>query len=412
MSTGAGQGGHTAPAAGAEPGGVRSDGAERGAAESASRWALFLDERIHYFRLRRFVRAQLSKRLPPHTGWAHVFGSLALLLFISQFVTGILLLLYYRPTLKEAHESIQYITGEVSFGWLFRQIHAWGATLMILAVLLHMMRTYFMGSFKRPRELTWVAGVIILIVTMLFGFTGYLLPWNQLSYWATTVGTEVVGAIPFVGPGLKSVLLGGPTVGQETLSRFFVLHVTILPWVLTILIAIHLILMRLHNLATLEDVGSERPYPPETGVPFWPVHLAKEACVAAVCLGVLFTLSVLWPWEIGEPADPLTTPPGIKPEWYFLPTYQLLKYFTGPVGKVLGIVVSAVPFLLLLFWPFIERGPARHPRRRKWAVAVGVAAIVLALFFGILGHLAETRVTWLGQTFEIDMYGVPHRVER
>ncbi|MFO0840653.1 MAG: cytochrome bc complex cytochrome b subunit [Phycisphaerae bacterium] len=375
------------------------------------RWETYLDQRIAFFAVRDFFHKQLYKRLPPHTGWAHVLGSVALLTFASQFITGILLLLFYRPTLKEAHESIKYITGEVSFGWLFRQVHAWGATLMMAAVVLHMVRTFFMGSFKKPRELTWMIGVFLFLMTMMFGFTGYLLPWNQLSYWATTVGTEVVGAVPFVGADLKQMVLGGPAVGQETLSRFFVVHVAILPWILVGLLVGHLVLMRMHNLATLEDVGKEKPFDPQSGVPFWPVHMAKEACVAAACFGFLFTLSVASPWEIGEPADPMSTPEGIKPEWYFLPTYQLLKYFSGPAGKFLGILVSGVPFLLLLFWPFIERGAARHPRKRKWAVRVGIVAVVLAVFFGILGHLSETTVSIAGQHVQFDVYGVPHRVE-
>ncbi|MFQ5806145.1 MAG: cytochrome bc complex cytochrome b subunit [Phycisphaerae bacterium] len=379
-------------------------------APEPKRWQIYLDQRVRYLVVRDFFHKQLYKRLPPHTGWMHVLGSLAMLTFVSQFATGILLLLYYRPTLQEAHDSIQYITGDVPFGWLLRQLHAWGATLMMAAVILHMTRTYFMGSFKKPREVTWVLGVFLFLITMAFGFTGYLLPWNQLSYWATTVGTEVVGAVPFVGESIKEALLGGPTVGQETLSRFFVVHISLLPWLLVILLVAHLVLMRLHNLATLEDVGQEKHYPPESGVPFWPVHMAKEACVAVVCFGALFTLSVLRPWEIGEPADPLDTPEGIKPEWYFLPTYQLLKYFSGPMGKFLGILVSGVPFLFMLFWPLIERGPGRHPRRRRWAVRIGVVAVVLALFFGVLGHLSETTVTVGGKTFEFDMYGVPHAI--
>ncbi len=377
-------------------------------ADRGARLQAFLDDRLRYSTVRDFLRKQLYKRLPPHTGWLHVFGSLALLLFVNQFVTGILLLLYYRPTLKEAHESIQYITGEVPFGWLIRQLHAWGATLMMIAVLFHMTRTYFMASFKRPREFTWVLGVIIFIATMLFGFTGYLLPWNQLSYWATTVGTEVVGAIPWVGEYLRQVLLGGPSVGQETLSRFFLIHVTLLPWVLVFLITLHLILMRVHNLASLEDVGQEKSYPPESGIPFWPVHMAKEACVAMLCFAVLLTLSVLSPWEIGEPADPLETPEGIKPEWYFLPTYQMLKYFSGPTGKLVGILLSGVPFMLLFMWPFLERGPARHPSRRRWAVRLGYVAVGLALFFGLLGYLAETKWHAAGRLIEFDTYGVPH----
>lgn len=375
------------------------------------RWEVYLDERVHYFAVRDFMRKQLYKRLPPHTGWKHVFGSLALLTFVSQVVTGILLLLYYRPTLDEAHESIEYITADVPFGWLFRQVHAWGATIMILAVIIHMIRTFFMGAYKKPRELTWVIGVLLLIVSIVFGFTGYLLPWNQLSYWATTIGTEVAGAIPVFGQDLKQLLLGGTSVGQETLSRFFVLHVVILPWILVILIAAHLVLMRVHNLATLEDVGTEKPYPQEAGVPFWPVHMAKEGCVAIATFALLLTLSVFWPWEIGEPANPLETPEGIKPEWYFLPTYQLLKYFTGPLGKFLGIVVSAVPFILLLIWPYIDRSPVRDPRRRPWAVGFGCLAIVLALFFGVLGYLSERTLHIGDMTIEIDMYGVPRKID-
>jgi quinol-cytochrome oxidoreductase complex cytochrome b subunit len=352
----------------------------------------------------------MHKRLPPHTGWAHVFGSIALLTFVSQFVTGILLLLYYRPTLEEAHESIQYITATAPFGWLIRQLHAWGATLMMVAVLLHMLRTFIMGSFKRPREITWVIGAALLMMTMAFGFTGYLLPWNQLSYWATTVGTEVVGAVPYVGDSLKQTLLGGPTVGQETLSRFFVVHVCVLPWILVMLVAAHLVLMRVHNLATMEDVGKEAGFAPEAGIPFWPVHMAKEACVAMVILGLLFTLSVVSPWEIGEPADPLETPPGIKPEWYFLPTYQLLKYFSGPMGKFIGIMVSGIPFVVATFWPFIERGPGRHPRRRRWAVRAGYVAMLMALGFGLVGHLSETTIHIAGAAIHFDTYGAPHLV--
>jgi len=373
-------------------------------------WEVYLQQRLRYVTVRDFLRKQLFKRLPPHTGWAHALGSVALLTFVSQVVTGILLLLYYRPTLKEAHESIRYITGTVPFGWLIRQLHAWGATVMMLAVVLHMTRTYFMGSFKKPREFVWVLGVMLFIVTMIFGFTGYLLPWNQLSYWATTVGTEVVGAVPFIGPDLKQAVIGGSAVGQETLSRFFVVHVALLPWVLAVLVTVHLVYMRVHNLATLDDVDCEKPYPPQSGIPFWPVHMAKEACVAMLVFALLFTLASLAPWEIGKPANPLETPEGIKPEWYFLPTYQLLKYFSGHVGKVVGIMVSGVPFILMFLWPFIERGPGRRPGRRKWAVALGIFAVTSALFFGVLGYLSETTVHIAGRNYAFDVYGVPHRV--
>lgn len=371
----------------------------------------FFDDRFDTALAAQLIDKQVYKRLPPHTGWAHIFGSFSLLLFISQTITGILLLIYYRPTPEAAHASIQYITAEAKFGWLYRQVHAWGATLMIIALLLHMLRTYFMGAYKKPRELTWVTGVLLFIGTITFGFTGYLLPWNQVAFWATTVGTESANKVPLIGGWLQYFLRGGDAVGAETLSRFFVVHVIILPWILTGLIAVHLFLMRLNNLATLEPVGEEKPIPSEHGIPFFPVHVAKEAPVAILLVAVLVTLSVLFPWEIGEPANPLSTPEHIKPEWYFLPSYQLLKYFDGPYGAVFGIVACTVPFVLLFAWPFLDRGKQRHPRRRPIAVGVGIIGLVGALFLGFLGHVSETDVKFLGRKYHVDLMGWPHQID-
>lgn len=371
----------------------------------------FLADRFDTEPAGKFLNKQIHKRLPPHTGWFHVFGSLSLLLFVSQTVTGILLLIYYRPTPEEAHKSIQYITAEVHFGWLYRQIHAWGASLMIVALILHMVRTYFSGAYKKPRELTWVTGVLLFIITITFGFTGYLLPWSQISFWATTVGTESANKVPFIGPWLQYFLRGGSAVTGETLSRFFVVHVIILPWILTGLIAGHLFLMRICNLATLEPVGEEEPIPPERGIPFFPVHVTKEAVVAVVLLALLVTLSVVAPWEIGEPADPLSTPEHIKPEWYFLPSYQLLKYFEGPYGAIIGIFACSVPFVLLFCWPFLDRGKARHPRQRPIAVGFGTVGLLAALFLGYLGHISETEQTFFGKRYHIDLMGRPHAID-
>jgi cytochrome b6 len=372
----------------------------------------FLGRRYDMDTLLGFLDKQLHKRLPPQTGWPHVLGSLSLMLFLNQVITGIMLLVYYRPTPQEAYKSLQYVHSEVSFGWLFRQLHAWGATLMILAVVSHMARTFFMGAYKRPRELTWVVGVVIFLMTITFGFSGYLLPWNQLSYWATTVGTEITGAIPVVGQALRKLMLGGTNVSQETLSRFFTLHAVVLPWAMAFLVILHLVLMRAQNLATMDPVGEEKPYPPECGIPFWPVHLAKEGCVALAVLGLLLALAVLWPWELGEPVNPLETPKGIRPEWYFLPSYQLLKYFTGDRGKVIGIFVCGIPFLLLFLWPFVDRSRFRHPRRRPIAVTIGVLGIVIPLLLGIVGHLSETQRNIFGVTIEFDLLGRPRIIER
>ena len=366
----------------------------------------WLSDRYDMEQLGQLVDAQAHKPLPPNVGFWHTFGSLSLFLFLNQVVTGILQMVYFRPTVDTAFESVRFIITKATFGWLIRGLHAWGAALMVLCVLMHMIRTYFMGAYKKPRELTWVTGVLIFGCVITFGFTGYLLPWNQLSYWATTVGTEIAGAVPLVGEYVKTLLRGGEGVSGETLARFYVLHVTVLPWVLTGLVGVHLFLMRVQGVATMEPVGEEKPIPKEHGIPFFPNHVLKEGVLFCLLIGTLVTLIVLWPFELGEKADPFVTPQGIKPEWYFLPTYQLLKYFP----KTIGLFVSMVPPLLLFLWPFLDRSRARHPKARRVAVAIGVAAIMSALAFGFLGFIAERTVTVRGAQYHVDLYGVPHHV--
>jgi quinol-cytochrome oxidoreductase complex cytochrome b subunit len=366
----------------------------------------WLAERYDIGIVEQFADEQLHKPLPTETGFWHTFGSLSLFLFLNQVVTGILLMIYYRPTTNTAFESVRFIMTKAHFGWLIRGLHAWGATLMILCVLIHMMRTFFMGAYKKPRELTWVLGVFIFGCTVTFGFTGYLLPWNQLSYWATTVGTEITGAIPLGGQYLKVLLRGGEGVTGETLARFYVLHVVVLPWVLTTLIAAHLFLMRVQGLATFDRVGEEKPIEKSRGIPFFPHHVLKEGVVFSLLIAVMVTLIVFWPVELGEKADPFVTPEGIKPEWYFLSTYQLLKYFP----KMLGLFVSLIPPVLLLLWPFLDRSKERHPKKRPVAVVIGIVAIVLALAFGIVGYVSERNISVGGQPYHFDIYGVPHRL--
>ncbi len=364
----------------------------------------WLSERLPTGAVRDFAAAQAAKPLPPHTSWFHTFGSISLFLVVNQIVTGILLMVYYRPTTDHAWESVRFISAKVAFGWLIRGLHAWGATAMVLMLLLHMARTFFMGAFKKPRELTWIIGAIIFGITLTFCFTGYLLPWNQLSYWATTVGTESAGSIPLVGPMLKQFLLGGDAVSQETLQRFYVMHVVILPWTICMLVALHLALVRTQGLATMERVDPHPPPGTPGWRPFFPHHVLKELMVFAFSLGGLLTFVILWPPEVGEKADPLVTPAGIKPEWYFLPTYQLLKYFPA----LLGLLIAFVPPLLLVIWPLLDRSPERRPRLRKVSIAVGIAAIVLAVGFGLLGHFSERDVSLFGSRWHVDHYGVPH----
>ncbi len=352
------------------------------------------------------LQKQLHKPLPKHINWFHTLGSMSLFLFISQVLTGILLLVYYRPTVGEAFESVKFIMTTAHAGWLYRQVHAWGANLMILVVFLHMLRTFLTGSFKKPRELTWVVGVVIFIMTLVFGFTGYLLPWNQLAYWATTVGTEIAGAVPWIGEFTKTLLRGGSGVGAETLSRFFVIHVIVLPWLLFFIVAVHLFLVRYQGIATMDPVGEEKQPKEGEGIPFFPHHVVKEGIVFFILLGILITLSIVAPFELGEKADPLTTPYAIKPEWYFLPMYQVIKYFP----KLIGIFVTGLAPLLLLIWPFLDKSREKRLLRRPISMTVGILTIFSLLFFGMLGHLSETKAKFFGKTYEFDIYGYPHAV--
>ncbi|OGX03181.1 MAG: hypothetical protein A3G87_08805 [Omnitrophica bacterium RIFCSPLOWO2_12_FULL_50_11] len=365
------------------------------------RW---LRERFDVESIRGPLKHQIEKPLPKNIGWFHTLGSMSLFLFVSQVLTGILLLVYYRPTVNEAFGSVKFIMTEAYVGWLYRQIHAWGANLMVLIVFLHMLRTFITGSFKKPRELTWVFGVVLFLLTLVFGFTGYLLPWNQLAYWATTVGTEVAGSIPWIGEWIKTLLRGGDSVAGETLSRFFVLHVIILPWTMFAVIVIHLFLVRFQGIATMDRVGAEKEIKKGEGTPFFPHHMLKEGVVFFILLGVLITLAILAPFDLGEKADPLQTPHAIKPEWYFLPMYQVLKYFP----KLVGIFIVSLAPLFLFLWPFLDKTKERHPLKRPISTAIGALALLSLLVFGMMAHLSETKREFFGRTYQFDIYGIPH----
>ena len=277
----------------------------------------WIGERYPLASIRQFLAEQTGKRLPVQTSWWHTIGSLLLFLTVNQIVTGILLMVYYRPAPETAFESVHHIMTRSHFGWLIRGLHAWGATLMILLLVAHMLRTFITGSFKKPRELTWVSGVVIFCLVLVFGFTGYLLPWNQTSYWGTTVGTEISGAIPAIGGTLRFLSRGGDAVGGETLARYYVVHVAVLPWILVAFVGMHLFLVRLHGIATLDPVGREQAPSAARGVRFFPEHVAKEALVFSVFFAIFVAIVFLAPIELGERADPFRSPPGIKPEWYF-----------------------------------------------------------------------------------------------
>jgi quinol-cytochrome oxidoreductase complex cytochrome b subunit len=311
----------------------------------------------------------------PMSARTYYFGGIALFLFGVQVVTGTLLALYYSPTPEAAYKSVQAITSDVSFGWLIRSIHHWAANLMILFVALHLGRIFLQGAYKYPRELTWVVGCGLLLVTLGFGFTGYLLPWDQRAYWATVVGTEIAGGVPGLGDQLLLLLRGGTDVTGATMSRFFGIHVLVLPLVLGGLLAFHLVLVH--------QLGLANPRHPEPRVrtadpeveplrPFFPHYLVDELIAWYVLLAVLVVLASLFPVGLEEQANPILTPAHTKPEWYYLAVYELLKLV--PV-KVIGILIPIVAIGLLIVWPFLDRSPEVLARRRK--VVVGAATLVV-----------------------------------
>ena len=285
----------------------------------------WLDQRIGLADLEKLAR---KKQVPVHRhGLWYYFGGMTLFLFVVQVATGILLLLYYRPSAEEAYESIQFLMAEVEFGWLIRSIHAWSANLMILALFVHLFSVLLLKAYRPPREVTWLSGMALLGVALAFEFTGYLLPWNELAYFATKVSTETTGAIPLVGRFLLRLLRGGDEVTGATLTRFYGFHVAVLPALTTAVLGIHLLLVQLHGMSKPSEDKSNR------SMPFFPNFLLRDVVGWLVALGVLAGLAAIFPWELGEKADPFApAPKGIRPEWFFIWMFQTLKMVPAHVG--------------------------------------------------------------------------------
>jgi cytochrome b6 len=293
--------------------------------------------------------------------------------------TGVLLMLYYRPSANEAFESVEFIMTVVPFGWLIRSIHSWSANLMVFFAFLHLASVFFLKAYRPPRELTWISGVLLLFLILGFGFSGYLLPWNQLAFFATKVGTDIAGAVPLVGQWMVRFLRGGDRVSGGTLSRFYGWHVALLPAITTVVLVVHLALVQLKGMsvpAACEDEARRRP-----AMKFFPHFALRDLSGWIFALGVLAALAALFPWELGEKAD-LFAPAyeNIRPEWYFVFMFQTLKLVPG--GEVAGLEYEAIPILLfgaagllLLLVPLLDRRAARDGRSPGWTIA-GVAALL------------------------------------
>jgi cytochrome b6 len=345
------------------------------------RLTVWIESRIGLEGLRHLAR---EKTVPVHrhSAWYYL-GGITLFFFVIQVATGILLMLYYRPSANEAYESVQFIMTQVPFGWLIRSIHSWSANLMIAAALAHLFSVLFLKAFRPPRELTWLSGFALLVLGMGFGFSGYLLPWNKLAYFATRVGTDIAGSLPVIGHFALRFLRGGDHVTGGTLSRFYGWHVAILPAITVSLLLLHLMLVQRHGMSVPPSV--EETGPRSRRMPFVPDFLLRDLFGWTLALGVLAALAALYPWELGEKADPFAPAPAdIKPEWYFMFMFQTLRFVPG--GEVLGIenealailgfgAVGLVAFLL----PFLDR--ARSGRAARATTLIGALG---ACFFVVM----------------------------
>lgn len=330
------------------------------------------------------LRFMAQKKVPVHrNSFWYIWGGMALFFFIVQVLTGILLMVYYRPAQPWA--SVQRIVMEVPFGSLIRSIHHWSANLMVLALFVHMFSSMFMRAYRRPRELTWLLGLLLLALTMAFGFSGYLLPNDDLAFYATNIGITEAEKLPHIGPWLAGLMRGGETVSLETVGRFFVLHVIVLPILVAMAVGVHLLFVQIQGVSE-PDSFQALPDSRKRYKLFFGEFLWNELAVWMFLGILLVALSALFPRELAPEVDPFgAAPPGIKPEWYFLSQYQALKLFPGAWEKLGMLLLTAIPVWFALL-PVVDRKTATG-RRGMWVTAIGVfflAAMIALSVWGVV----------------------------
>jgi ubiquinol-cytochrome c reductase cytochrome b subunit len=340
----------------------------------------FWETRIGWSGLKKLL---FLEPLPGGARWSAAFGSLLLFAFVFQVITGILLALNYAPSVETAWPSVNYIQEEVPLGSFVRGLHHWGSSAMVILLLIHLVQVFIWGAYKKPRELTWMVGVLLLVCILGLAFTGYLLPWDQKAYWATKVGLGIASTTPVVGDGMREVLQGGPEMGNLTLTRFFTLHGFILPGLVIFLIVIHLYLFRQHGVTP--SWGQTEAQLKAREEPFWPRQAWKDGILALVFLVGLGLWTYYRPAPLEEPADP-SRPYEARPEWYFMFLFQLLRYFEGRYEIVGTFILPTAFFLILFFWPLLDRNPQRDPRKRPIAMTLlggGTIGLVALTIFAV-----------------------------
>jgi ubiquinol-cytochrome c reductase cytochrome b subunit len=331
----------------------------------------------------------LDEPIPGGAKLAYVFGSGLLFLFVSQVVTGVFLTMYYVPSADHAHTTVGYITKEVSAGSFLRGIHAYGSSAIVIVLLLHLIQTFMYGSYKGRRELLWLVGCILFALMLGMAFTGYLLPWDQKAYFATTVGTNIFSEVPVIGNGLKRLLRGGTEMGTLTLSRFFVLHVFIIPALILFFVAQHIYLFRKAGAAGPASVDPVDPrLPTET---FYPKQLVMDMAFALLIIVALGFFAWRLPVVLGPKADPSDTLFLPRPEWYYVPVFQYLKYWKPSVAVVGILIIPGILGLLLVGLPFFDRSLERRPWKRPMSVGVFVLVFLALGFFGLQSRREDEK---------------------
>jgi len=349
-------------------------------------------------------QALFIRKIPFGVNLLYTLGFASLAVFVVQVLTGTILALYYSPSPDHAYDSIEYLITEVPFGQVIRAIHHWGASAMVVIVVLHMLVTFGMGAYKYPREVTWWVGILLFAITFAFGFTGYLLPWDEKAYWATTVGTNMAGTVPVVGGFVEGVLRGGSQLGALTLTRFYATHVLILPLALMALVAVHLFLVVWQGVSVPPGLwdkaiarlrgsaGSPRALETEDeyhavyddfkarGRRFFPDLIVEDAVVSTIVILIVIAFAILFGTPLEGQADPTNTGYVPRPEWYFLFVFELLKYFPGALEWLGVVVLPGLFFVFLFLLPLLDRGPRRSPRYRPISMVVGAVSVIAVAF--------------------------------
>ena len=355
---------------------------------------VFIDDRTEIIAT---IRSFLTHPVPPNIGWPYVLGSATLLVFVMQVVTGIALASAYIPSPAHAYDSLQFITHELRFGYILRGMHFYGASAMVVLISLHAIRTFLYGAYKFPREVNWISGVVLLALTLIMAWTGQLLRWDENGVWTVVVGANTAARAPLIGDAIAYFMLAGGTVGEATLSRFFVFHILFVPLFIIALVAFHLYLVIRNGIS--EPPEPNRPVQPityrrwyeqmlaERGVPFWPNASWRDAIFGVAVAVVIILLAVIFgPVELGQPPDPSRVQANPQPDWYFHWYDALVTMAPPQLEYIAMLILPLLGFLLLLLLPLFANRGERSPRQRPWAVMSVVLAVAI---FGWLTYTSR-----------------------